>query len=418
MNWQTGIFNQDHWDETYPNLLFAADWAPVRALEEHVLKHPGQVYHGVLREEMDRATKRIVNVETTLLENGAQAAPVLKEGPCFGSPAEAVADLQAAGFDIGLLANNHLGDFGEAGIRSTLRILQQAGLTCVGCGQDQNDAYRAYTFSLGGRTVAIINFHEGEEGTYTERNPQLAGWDLSRVEAEVRRGKEAGHLVIVCAHAGREFFPVQPRYIQEAYRGLVEAGASAVMAHHPHVPCGMETWQGAPIVYSQGNFVFWSGQPGLMRRLGYLVRLALSPSGEIALKLIPYRITPHQLIPLSTAERDWLFKQLEEVSGPALSPDNVERYWEAAMDVVSTADWLQDATGMAYTAECMRKGDPQGLARLRTRLCCPGHYHFMIQGITRYLDGKHGQSDPSHQAKVRLWNEVQEDALVGLLARG
>lgn len=415
MNWTTGLWNENAWEENLPNLLWAADWAPVRALEEPLLAHPGGLYHPVLKEEMARATERIVNVETTLLDDPKQGRPVLKEGPCFGSPARAVEDLQKAGFGIALLANNHLGDFGPEGIVSTRTILREAGLRTVGAGESQADAYRALTFPLGSHTVALVNFHEGEEGTFTARNPALAGWDLERVRAEVVAQHRAGRVVLVAAHAGREFVPVQPRYVQEAYRSLIEAGARAVIGHHPHVPCGIESWQGCPIVYSQGNFVFWSGQPGLMRRLGYLVRLALTPEGTVALKLIPYRITQKGLRPLEEREKRWLFGQLAEVSGEALAPSSVQAYWEAAMDVIPREEWLRDATGMGHTAKLMAAANPQGLARLRTRLSGPAHVHFMVEGITRVLEGRHGQSDAVRQEKVRLWNEVPEEAAETLM---
>lgn len=415
MNWQTGFWNQEAYHRDQPSVLFAADWAPIRTLEKPLLANPGGLYAPALREVFDQATLRVVNVETTLLENPANETPIVKEGPCFGSPAEAVKDLQVAGFDIALLANNHMGDYREMGMFSTKKILTEAGLKTVGVGTDQSDAYQALPFTLGSRECALINFHEGEEGENTYINPALAGWAPEKVREEIRRQKAAGRLVIAAVHGGREFFPVQPRYLQETYRSLIEAGAVAVIGHHPHVPCGVETWKGCPIVYSQGNFLFWSGQPGLLRRLGYLVRLHLAPDDQISLEAIPYRITPKGLRGLESPEREWLFKELAEVSEEKLVPDEVQRYWEAAMDAYPAEEWLHDATGMAHTCKLMQKRDPQGLARIRTRLACPAHYHFMFEGITRFLDGRHGQGDPDKIARVKLWNETQENEFPTLL---
>ncbi len=49
-------------------------------------------------------------------------------------------------------------------------------------------------------------------------------------------------------------------YPQEAQRVLarkmIDAGASAVIGTHAHVTQTIETYHGAPIVYSLGNFVF------------------------------------------------------------------------------------------------------------------------------------------------------------------
>jgi poly-gamma-glutamate synthesis protein (capsule biosynthesis protein) len=43
-------------------------------------------------------------------------------------------------------------------------------------------------------------------------------------------------------------------------RALARRGADAVIAHHPHVPQGVEWMGNVPIVYSLGNFVFMQRQ--------------------------------------------------------------------------------------------------------------------------------------------------------------
>lgn len=407
-DWNTGSWNGGVGDTDAPSILFCADWAPVRALEAPILNAPGSLYTDGVVAELERSTVRVVNVETTLRRRPGVLSAVHKEGPPFAAPATAVNDLLSAKFDIGLLANNHMGDFGPRGIVETRDVLEEAGLRTCGTGTCQDDAYEGLVFDVAGRPVAIVNFHEGEEGQHTERNPALAGWDLQRVGREITRQKAAGRLVIAAPHADREFFPVPAPYGHAAYRGLVDAGADAVIGHHPHVPRGVEIYKGAPIVYSQGNFLFWSGQPGLFRRLGFMARLILAENGKIGLRLLPYRITPEGLRLLEGDEKQWLFAQLESVSGDALAPDSVRAYWCAAMDAFSREEWLSDATGMDFTFGRMRENDPLGIARLRTRLCCPAHYHFMTEGISRVLDGKHGTSAPELIEKFRLWTGASE----------
>ncbi|MCC5807717.1 MAG: CapA family protein [Opitutales bacterium] len=408
IDWSDGAWSQNGRDEDAPSILFCADWAPTRALEKPIVERPGSLYGKAVRAELERSVLRIVNVETTLQRNPGVLRPVVKEGPPFGSPARAVEDLLSAGFDVGLLANNHTGDFGPEGIVETRALLEEAGLRTTGTGTDQDDAYEALVVTVGGRSVAIVNFHEGEEGAHTGRNPALAGWDLERVRAEVAKQKTAGRLVIAVPHADREFFPVPAPYGHAAYRSLIDAGADAVIGHHPHVPRGIEIYRDAPIIYSQGNFLFWSGQPGLFRRLGYMVRLYVGTDGVAGFRLLPYRIRPDGLVLLEGRERQWLFAQLAAVSGEALQPDSVRAYWRAAMDTFSRDEWLRDATGMEFTFLQMQAGEPLGIARLRTRLCCPAHYHFMTEGITRVIDGTHGNSPPELVDRVRQWTGPSE----------
>jgi len=67
--------------------------------------------------------------------------------------------------------------------------------------------------------------------------------------------------VLVSVHQGLEYQPVPRREDVAVLRGLVRAGADAVIGHHPHVPQGIEWVDGKPILYSLGNFVFLQNSP-------------------------------------------------------------------------------------------------------------------------------------------------------------
>ena len=71
----------------------------------------------------------------------------------------------------------------------------------------------------------------------------------------------------------------------QLFRGLVRAGADAVIGHHPHVPQGMEWQDGRPIVYSLGNFVFRQARPWTDR--GLVAELVVAPEGRMRLALHP-----------------------------------------------------------------------------------------------------------------------------------
>jgi len=100
------------------------------------------------------------------------------------------------------------------------------------------------------------------------------------------RDSAGADLVILFVHAGMEYRLVPEPNVIQLFRGLVRySGADAVIGHHPHVPPGMETVAGKPIVYSLGNFVFrqrtaWTNR-GLWAALTYFpdrnYRLVLRP---------------------------------------------------------------------------------------------------------------------------------------------
>lgn len=391
-----------------PRLLFTGDWAPVRRFRDLLAEYPGQLYDGEVVRCFAEADARVVNVEAVLAGETERKLlePVYKEGPNLIGPDTAVKDLLALPADVGLLANNHAYDFGPEGLAATVRVLKESEIHTCGHGRNQDEAYQPCVLKIQDTEVALINFQEGEEGPHTYRAPELAGWDLGRVCRSIREQRQAGRRVIAVPHADREFLPLPAPYIQRAYRTLVEAGASAVIGHHPHVPRGVEVWQGCPIVYSLGNFAFWQEHPGLFRKLGLLAELALGDEGSPGLRLFPFRIEAGCIRALRPGEAEWLAEQLGAVSGPGLHPDRVKAHWEAAIDSLPLESWYEDCTGMAYGMQLMEQQDPAGLARLRTRLSSPAHTEFMTAGINRILSGQHGRSDPALRERVRLWTEL------------
>lgn len=403
INWKAGSWNAEVFEQGCQRILFAGDWAPVRHYREALSSRPGVLYESAILDAFRQADRRIVNVEAVLHSDPGALKPVCKEGPNLAGPPEAVADLKALSADAACLANNHVYDYGLEGLEGTRAALEAAGILTCGTGATRADAYDGCVLKAGPHEVAIVNFQEGEEGGDTGRAPEVAGWDLTRVCEAIGRHRATGRLVIAVPHADREFLPLPAPYIQEAYRELVEAGASAVVAHHPHVPRGIEIHKGAPICYSLGNFAFWQDHPGLFRKLGYLLTVGISPLQKVGLKLLPYRLQEDRIHALQGNDRERFMRLLAGVSGTALYPDAVRAGWNAAIDAIPVKDWYASCTGMDYTFARMRAVDPVGLARMRTRLSSPAHYTFMRDGITRVLDGRHGSSDPRLIRKVLLW---------------
>jgi poly-gamma-glutamate synthesis protein (capsule biosynthesis protein) len=404
INWHNGSSEVEVWSRPHLRLLFAGDWAPVRAFAKPMLEQPGQLYCEQLKQAFARADLRAVNVECVLAAEAAQLTAVAKEGPPLRGDGAAIADLKALRTDVALLANNHIRDYGAEGLVATRKALENAGIACCGTGANQQDAYNAHIALHNGIAVAIVNFQEGEEGPFTERAPEVAGWDLPRVRAEIARHKAAGRTVIAVPHADKEFLPLPAPYAQAAYRSLIDAGAGAVIAHHPHVPRGIEYYNNAPIFYSTGNFAFWQEHPGIMRKRGYLVDIGVAADGSIGWQLIPYAIAATGITALEPAERQRFLSLLATVSN--LDTTTVRQAWQAAIDAIPQQEWLRSCTGMDYTFSLMQQRDRIGLARLRTRLSAPAHVEFMLDGINRVLDGQHGRSDPHLQELVKLWTDA------------
>ncbi|MGC9451765.1 MAG: CapA family protein, partial [Oceanipulchritudo sp.] len=166
-DFETGSLAEEAFSGPHLQLVFCADWAPARTYARPLRENPGSLYPPEVMRILEAADHRIVNVETVLHPEPDAVRPVYKEGPNLIGPSGAVRDLQTAGFDVGLLANNHTYDFGREGLQATREVLETVGLQTCGTGTCQDDAYDGLILEGNGLAVALVNFQEGEEGGWT-----------------------------------------------------------------------------------------------------------------------------------------------------------------------------------------------------------------------------------------------------------
>ncbi len=196
---------------------------------------------------------------------------------------------------IGLVgtANNHAFDGRDVGVLETLRHLKKTGVHVMGTGPTEADARRPFLFRKGPACVAFVpgttKSNKGVRGRARvafyppRRQPEL----LERV----RQTRKRCAFVVVYLHWGTEKLHVPKRKIRAFGHQLIQAGASLVVGHHPHVLEGVEFRPGGVIVYSLGNFVF-SNPTAPTRRTGVLwVELTKEAQPRLKrLELLPAQI--------------------------------------------------------------------------------------------------------------------------------
>ena len=347
-------------------VLVASDWAPIRAFEPIVRETPEAIY-GDLLPVLRRADLRIVNCESALT---TVRSPVWKSGAVFkGEPAH-VAGLRAVPFEVACLANNHVLDYGVAGLREHLRVLTRAGIRTVGAGLTEAQALVPLSVRVNGQSVHIINISEGEDLTASTGGPGVFGWDVPLAAAQTRALKQLGGVVIVIAHCGLEYVPFPPPYVVAAFRALAEAGADCVIGHHPHVPQGIEWWRGRPILYSLGNFAFYQPTALFHRKTGFCVSLRCDGGRITAIELHPYRITDAGLRRLEPNEAQDFGRTLTRLSHPFRTADGPARAWNAWLAYYGEAGFRAEVTGIL---DRMTADPRKGAAMFRNRITTMQH---------------------------------------------
>ena len=224
----------------------------------------------------------IVNLESPLCVGGN---PIKKTGPNMRASPATARFLKDAGFGLVTLANNHIYDYGDEGLLETFQHLNSAELGFVGAGESLEAARSPYICEADGVAIGILNFAENEWGTTHGARPGANPVDPILNFYDIRALKKRVDHVIVITHGGHETWGLPSRDMKRRFRFYIDAGADAVLNHHQHVVSGYEVYEGAPIFYGLGNFLFDNGaQAESAWNRGLAVTLVLS-KGETSFGL-------------------------------------------------------------------------------------------------------------------------------------
>jgi hypothetical protein len=194
------------------------------------------------------------NLECTLAGDG-RCIPA--EPRVIATP-ELVRAVKAAGFSVVTLANNHAFDCFQPGYENLRGLLKELGLPYFGAGMNLDEAAAPAILEANGLRVAFLGAVDQRSGPYQFATPSqwgVAPLDIDRLTRQIGELRSHVDHVVVSLHWGEERFLIpSPGQIEQAH-ALVDAGASLVLGHHPHVLQGLEIRRGAPIAYSLGNFI-------------------------------------------------------------------------------------------------------------------------------------------------------------------
>ncbi|MGP4110005.1 CapA family protein [Streptomyces sp. 4N509B] len=244
--------------------------------------------------------------------------------------------LTAARPDVCVLANNHVLDFGRAGLTETLDTLAGAGLRTAGAGRDAAQAWRPATVPLPGapegRRLLVLAFGSPSSGVPpgwaagagrpgVAYVPRLTGRAAARITAHVRRLRRPGDLVVASVHWGSNWgYEVAADQVGFAH-ALVDGGVDVVHGHSSHHPRPLEIYRGRPILYGCGDLVDdYEGIGGHEAYRDELRLLYLLPldrdTGRLAgdVRLLPLRARRLSLTRASGAETAWLHATLGAAS--------------------------------------------------------------------------------------------------------
>jgi poly-gamma-glutamate synthesis protein (capsule biosynthesis protein) len=281
---------------------------------------------GDLLEVLDRESPdvRVGNLETSVTTSDEYDRD---KGIHYRMSPENASVLQPPQFDCLTLANNHVLDWGRAGLEETLATLRREEVGCCGAGRNHAEA-RAPCVSRGGVDGRVAVWAVGDRSSGIPRS-WSAGEDRPGVRlkpatrdlvSEIAGGAN-GSVRVVSIHWGENWGYAIPRRQQKLARVLIdEAGVSVVHGHSSHHPKGVEFYNGGLILYGSGDFMNdYEGIGGHERyrpelTAGYLVDIdAATGRAERGIALA-FRLRRFRLERASGSDTQWLAETLHRVS--------------------------------------------------------------------------------------------------------
>ncbi|WP_346709387.1 CapA family protein [Phocaeicola salanitronis] len=236
-------------------VIVAGDYCANLRIKDAIVKGQQASIWNDIPPILKAADYAIANFEFPVI--GPSNKPIPKCGPTLGGDPSAVDAIAQAGFNIVTIANNHILDHGEESMKYTINLLKENGLKVVGVGENIEQAsLPLIVHKDGNERLGIINCCEHEFSIASET--QAGACPLNPIQQwyEIKELRNEVDYILVIVHGGHEHYQLPSPRMKETYRFFIDAGADAVVNHHQHCYSGYEIYNGKPIFYGLGNFLF------------------------------------------------------------------------------------------------------------------------------------------------------------------
>ncbi len=205
----------------------------------------------------------LINTENPFTTSGDAVKP---DVPLKASPEYIPLLNGTSGMVISANANNHVFDYGVTGMRDSIKNLDSNGIAHIGAGENKAEATKPISIEKNGHNITIFNYMDSKNfQEYSqevmpiagENTPGYSAWDDTESVNQIKQARDNGSdIILVYMHYGNEYSR-SPNEDQIKISHLaIDAGATAVVGAHTHVTQGIEVYNGKPIFYNLGNFMF------------------------------------------------------------------------------------------------------------------------------------------------------------------
>jgi poly-gamma-glutamate synthesis protein (capsule biosynthesis protein) len=166
--------------------------------------------------------------------------------------------LKTNGIKIVSSANNRMMDQGWPGFAESREHLRERGLLFAGTGETAQQSWQPVIVEANGIKVGWLGMTRWLNGgrnpdkgdlphvnffPYPGESDGAPGMDQAGVLEAVKKARSQCDLLVVSIHLGTEYAPApRPTDVETAHK-ILEAGATVIVGHHPHVLQPVETYR-------------------------------------------------------------------------------------------------------------------------------------------------------------------------------
>lgn len=228
------------------------------------------------------------------------------------------------------LANNHIKDYGDEGVLDTINLCRKHNINVVGAGKNLVEASETKILNTIEGKIALINIAENEWSSASEYNAGANGMNLIKDIRKIQEARENCDFVFVIVHGGHEYYNLPSLRIRDQYRFYIEQGADLVIGHHTHCVSGFEIYNGKPIYYSLGNFLFTKKNTNEEWYTGLVLSVEVS-NGLLQCELHPVKQTKEDfsISLLMGSEKEKIFSKIDVLSNIIVNDERLLEEWKA-----------------------------------------------------------------------------------------
>ncbi len=320
---------------------------------------------------------RIANLESPFADEDDIASD--KIGPNLSVRKDYCEFFKQISVDAYTLANNHLGDFGESGVRKTIQVLEEIKKLHVGAGESIYKAYEPLRINREDVKLSFISVCENEFGVAGDNRAGTAGYDDSRIKESIKQEKKNAYRVIVLYHGGNEYFPFPSPGLIDRFHFMADNGADVVIGTHSHCLKGMEKYENSWLIYGIGNFFFPTNNESVFDYWGTGMGVRLLFGKEIVLSRKYYKFdkTGHLFETILGDGLEEYYNRLSETIKNRRKIDTLFSAWS----YMSGKNMFSQAYGTAFS-------DSKTQLWWKNLFCCEAHNEVMKRYLEMTISGE------------------------------